>query len=372
MLATAPSNGDSLRILLSHVYSWPEVRRGGERYLHELGSALADAGHQVEVWSSSPAPGRSVVLGVPVTYFKRRHFLPNRLGMCSDEVAFGTQAAVRVIGRRRFDVWHALGTADAAAGALLGRRVGLHSVHTTLGVPSRVYRDSRPDHRLHDLVVRHVDDYVCLSRTALRALESGWGRQGRVVGGGVDVRRFAPPSRRHPHPVLLYSGSFSEPRKNLPLLLEATAILRKRHRDLELWLSGSGEIGELLRNAPSEARQAVVELGLGEETDQSGRYGSAWVTVLPSEDEAFGLCLIESLACGTPIVVLEQGGGPAEILQPGLGFASRKSADDLADACEKALDLAMVRGTTEACRTAAESYDWRRSIVPRIEAVYRS
>ncbi|MEY2469223.1 MAG: hypothetical protein QOF21_1921, partial [Actinomycetota bacterium] len=33
-----------MRILLSHVYSWPEVRRGGERYLHELGAALVEAG----------------------------------------------------------------------------------------------------------------------------------------------------------------------------------------------------------------------------------------------------------------------------------------------------------------------------------------
>jgi hypothetical protein len=44
----------SLRVVLTHVYAWPEVRRGGERYLHGLASALAWAGHAVDIVSTAP------------------------------------------------------------------------------------------------------------------------------------------------------------------------------------------------------------------------------------------------------------------------------------------------------------------------------
>jgi hypothetical protein len=55
------------------VYAWPEVRRGGERYLHELASALADTGHRVRVLTTAPTAKRDEVLGVEISYFRRRH-----------------------------------------------------------------------------------------------------------------------------------------------------------------------------------------------------------------------------------------------------------------------------------------------------------
>jgi len=364
-----PGSG-SLRIVLSHVYSWPEVRRGGERYLHELASALVDAGHQVRVISSAPRPGHGRILGVPVTYLRRRSLAPKRFGSWGDEMAFGIEAGAWSA-LRGIDVWHALGTSDAAAATIMGRVRDIRSVHTALGIPNRWYMDSRPDDRLHDLVVRHVDAYVCLSLAARRALTEGWGRDPFVVGGGVDLRRFVPAARRHSRPALLYSGSFAAGHKRLPLLLEAMAILRKRLPDVELWLSGSGDVSALLGGSPAGARGAMTNLGVGSEEEQASRYGRAWVTVLPSENEAFGLCLVESLACGTPIVVAADSGGPAELVREGIGIASKSSAFDLADACEAALELATLPGTVEACRVEAKRYDWRGSIVPQLEEIYR-
>lgn len=367
----AASPDGRLRIVLSHVFSWPEVRRGGERYLHELASGLADAGHHVQILSTAPSPARGEVLGVPITYLRRRYLAPKRFGPLAGEVAFGMAAGAWMAGRRA-DVWHALGTADAASAALLGRVRRIRSVHTYLGVPERWYRDGRPDRRLHDIVVRQADDYVCLSRTAGQALRDGWGRDPVVLGGGVDLRRFSPLGERHRRPAILYSGNFSEPRKNLALLLEAVALLRKRRSDVELWLSGSGDLEPVLSGAPAAAREAVVELGEGREDEQADRYRRAWVTALPSQHEAFGLCLLESLACGTPIVVLSAGGGPAEILgdDAEVGVGSEATAGALADACERALDLATQPATSEACRAKAERYDWRRSIVPRMVEIY--
>lgn len=359
----------SLRVVLSHTYSWPEVRRGGERYLHELSAALADAGHRVTVLTSGSPPGRREVLGVPVVAFRRRSLAARRFGYCAPEVGFAASAAAWVT-PRRIDVWHALGAPDATAATALGRRRRFRSVYTVLGVPDRPYHETRPDRSLHDYVVRKADEYICLSAAAGRALQVGWGRTAVVLGGGVDTRRFAPAGRRHDRPALLYSGSFDTPNKNLPLLIDAMGLLVKRVPGIELWLSGQGSVDALLAGAPAPVRQAVRPLGVGAEEEQAGRYGTAWATVLPSENEAFGLCLVESLACGTPIVVLAAGGGPAEIVTPETGVASPKSAEDLARSCQAALDMAARPGTADACRAEAEKYDWRKSVVPRLEAIY--
>src|SRR5919109_4204240 len=109
----------SLRIALTHVYAWPGVRRGGERYLHEVAAALADAGHRVSIVTTAAESHRDRILGVDVTYLRRRRLLEDRFGSLSDEAAFGLQTLARG-GLRGIDVWHALGTADAAAAALTG------------------------------------------------------------------------------------------------------------------------------------------------------------------------------------------------------------------------------------------------------------
>jgi glycosyltransferase involved in cell wall biosynthesis len=295
---------------------------------------------------------------------------PGRFGTQAEEVAFGAQAGLWMA-PRNVDVWHALGVPDAAAASVLGSVRGFRSVTTALGIPLRWYWDRRPDRRLHALVVKHVDSYVCLSQTASAAVYEGWGRAAEVVGGGVALSRFVPATARHDRPALLYSGTFTEKRKNLPLLLEAVAILRKKHVDLELWLSGPGDPAPFLAAAPASAREAVVSLGVGQQDEQPLRYGRAWVTVLPSEHEAFGLALLESLGCGTPIVALATGGGVADLIEPGVGIASGATAAELAEACEHAMELTRLPETVEACRTVAARYDWDRAIVPRLEAIYR-
>ena len=91
--------------------------------------------------------------------------------------------------------------------------------------------------------------------------------------------------------------------------------------------------------------------------------------MLPAHAEAFGLVLVESLACGTPIVALDEG-GPREIVRPDVGALCQATATDLARACEEAVALAANPSTTAICRDAAMAWDWRTSIVPRMETLY--
>lgn len=348
------------------MYAWPEVRRGGERYLHELAGALALAGHDVRILTTGAPPGGGEVRGVPVRRLRRRYV--RRFGAQADEVAFGIQALAS-LAAARIDVWHAMGTADGLAAAELGRVRGVRSVFTDHGFPNRASRERRPDHGLFRRLVRDVDRYVCVSAAAGSFLEDGYGRTPDVLSGGVDVARFAPAAAREARPTLLFASDASEARKNLPLLLEAVAVLRRRGVDLCLWVAGPGDQAAAVAAAPAEARAATTLLGSVDPDALVELYGRAWATVLPAHAEAFGLVLVESLACGTPVVALDEG-GPREIVRPGIGALAAATADDLARACEEATDLAANPSTAAICRDASMAWDWRTSIVPRMETIY--
>jgi phosphatidylinositol alpha-mannosyltransferase len=358
----------SLRILLTHVYAWPDVRRGGERYLHEVGAGLAAAGHDVRIVSTAQESHSARIKGVDVTYLRRRELWPRRFRDLSAEVAFGLGTLARY-GLGRCDVWHALGTADAAAAAMVGTVRSVRSVYTDLGISERSWRDRRPDRRLYDLAVKRIDRYICLSEAAAKGVRRDYARAVDVLGGGVTMSDFTPAESRAPRPTLLFTSVVDHPLKNFPMLLDALAILRGRRPDVQLWLAGPGDPEQALAAAPARALEAVVRLGVGDLTDLPRLYGEAWATVLPSRGEAFGLVALESLACGTPVVTLNEGGA-SELVTPGVGVRADGSAAGLADACDQALALAEAADTAARCRAAAEPYDWRRGIVPRLEQIY--
>jgi phosphatidylinositol alpha-mannosyltransferase len=364
-----------LRVLLTHTYCWPEVRRGAERYIHELGAALVDAGHDVRIVATAPRAAKGTVLDVPVQRLRRRDG-PERYREFAPEVAFGRDVLVRHL-FDRLDVWHAFGTGDAAAAAFLSQvRLWpkVRSVYTDLGGPVRSYREQRPDHRLFQYAVRNLDAYLCLSEATRAVLESDYDRRGIVVGGGVDVVRFAPPAARRAVPTLLFMSAVDEPRKNLPLLLKAFDLVVATRPEVRLMLAGPGDPTSALEASTQRVRAGTDVHGVGDVEDVAALYGAAWATVLPSIREAFGLVLVESLASGTPIVAIAESGGPVEIVQPGIGVLARSQTPEaLANACLEALALAAKGDATrDACRReAVTKYSWGTAIVPRLEQVYR-
>jgi glycosyltransferase involved in cell wall biosynthesis len=121
-----------------------------------------------------------------------------------------------------------------------------------------------------------------------------------VTPNGVEpifAQARAPEGPRTPY--LLAVGTL-EPRKNLPMLLEAYRILRKDGRDLDLVLVGrqgwqhSLPLGDLAPHVRVTGGVSDAEL--------AALYAGATCFVLPSIYEGFGLPLAEAMASGTPAV----------------------------------------------------------------------
>ncbi len=359
-----------MRIALTHAFCWPEVRRGAERFLPELAAALARRGHDVVHFSAAREPGREHVRGVETVRLRRVFAAQYR-----HEADFGLRLLPR-LAAERFDAVHSLGRHDAVASirAARLRRDRRCTVFTDLGLPDpRWWRQQgRGQARAAARVVAGIDVYSGMSQSAVDHLAANYGRRdGVVVPGGVDLDAFHPAAEREPTPTILFSGAVAEPRKGVSVLLAALPLIAEAEPDVALWLSGPGDAGPLLAGVPDAVRGRVRALGLGPVDGQQERYGRAWVTCLPSTHDSFGMSLLESLACGTPLVTTTHS-APQELVQSGVTGELCPPHDPaaLAAACLRAIALTRSPGIADRCRDTARAYDWDGGLAPLCERLY--
>jgi phosphatidylinositol alpha-mannosyltransferase len=344
------------RIALVHPYSWPTVRRGGERYLNDLARWLTEAGHEVDVLTG-PGADQTDPRVVPLPLHLPAALV--RRGVTPLD-AFGAVALAHLM-RHRYDVVHALVPSGGLAAVLALQP----SVYTVLGHPSPANPAAAVWRRaLFRHAVRATRVPAALSSSAADGVEGLTGRRPIVLPPGVRTGDFTPAAGPASGPVrLLFNGFAGDPRKRLSLLLKALPAVLEQHPDTRLALGGGGDAGPAFDQLDPGVRRLVEpivdDLGAGSLQDVPERYRQATVSVLPSVDEAFGLVLVESLSCGTPVVCSRSGGMP-EIVD-GAAVGAVCVPDDvasLAQAVTDAILLAREPETRARCTARARRWDW--------------
>jgi alpha-1,3-rhamnosyl/mannosyltransferase len=128
-------------------------------------------------------------------------------------------------------------------------------------------------------------------------------------------------------PYLLFLGTV-EPRKNLPMLLEAFARIEE---DLILLISGHMGWGvESVRRTVKELslEERVKFTGFVPEEELPALYAGAELFVYPSLYEGFGLPPVEALACGVP-VASSTGGSLPEVLGDAAAYFDPSDTDEM-------------------------------------------
>jgi glycosyltransferase involved in cell wall biosynthesis len=107
-----------------------------------------------------------------------------------------------------------------------------------------------------------------------------------------------------PQHFLLFVGML-EPRKNLPSLLQAYASIASQVQDYQMVIVGRK--GWMAEDIQDHARKLGISnrvhfTGYVEQEDLPLIYNMAQVFIYPSVYEGFGLPVLESMACGTPVI----------------------------------------------------------------------
>ncbi len=230
--------------------------------------------------------------------------------------------------------------------------------------------------------IRSADGVVTVSEfTRCQVLERFGARESRVVAiphGLAEEWRREPPRagldqvRQElglPRRFLLFVGAL-EPRKNLPRLIEAVAVLSARGVRTPLIVVGrpGGDSERITDMLPRRGLTSLVRvLGYLDEDRVRSLYRLATVFVYPSLLEGFGLPVIEAMASGVPVAasntsaIPEVAGGAALLFDP-------LRAEDIAEKVGLLWeDEAFRKSLIEKGRRRAEAFDWRKTAASTLE-----
>jgi glycosyltransferase involved in cell wall biosynthesis len=272
-----------VRIAIVHPFTWVDVRRGGERYAHDLTWWLAQQGHDVDYVTGGPADSISEQDGARIVRLHHRHGERLTGWGVSKLETFGVPA-LSWLRRNRYDVVHAFVPSAAIASRLARQR----TVFTAIGHPGPDLRAR--ERRQLQVATRAAHVTTALSFSAAEAVEDLTMRAVRVVSPGVRLDAFTPDlTARSGPPRVLFAADASEPRKRVQDLINAWPRVLDALPEARLVIAGGGDFGWFL---PEGAVDTMDVIGVGELAEVPQRYREATVTVLPSQDEAFGLELV--------------------------------------------------------------------------------
>ncbi len=242
-------------------------------------------------------------------------------------------------------------------------------------------------HRLQRFVLNHSEKIIVLSRFSQLSLSKLFGTSltSELIPGAADLARFLPTGDRRQVrarlglPVagkVLLTIRRLVPRMGIDALIAAMPRILKVHAGTILVVGGTGALRETLE-------KQAIDLGVSSQVLFTGYipdeelplyYQAADLFVLPTRAlEGFGLCTVESLACGTPVAGTAVG-ATAEIITDldDRFLIPESTSESIANTVLTCIDTACEEAFRGRCRRYAEEhYDWDR-VVDSLEQVYRS
>ncbi|GAA0381685.1 GDP-mannose-dependent alpha-(1-2)-phosphatidylinositol mannosyltransferase [Acrocarpospora corrugata] len=350
-----------MRIGIVCPYMW-DVPGGVQAHVRDLAEALIEDGHRVSVIApasdDAPLPGYVVSAGraVPVPY-----------NGSVARLTFGFLSANRVrkwIREGRFDVLHVHEPAVPSIGVLacwVARGPIVATFHASYQ-RSRAMSVAAP---MLQSALEKITGRIAVSDAARKTLVEHLGGDAVLIPNGVTVGRYA---EAEPLPgwgpdgdVIGFLGRMDEPRKGLPVLLEAFAKLAQERPRLRLLVAGPGDADDVYQRVPAGLHDRIGLLGLVSEQDKVRAYHSVDLFCAPNlGGESFGIVLTEAMSAGAPIVasdipafrrVLGEGQAGALFATGDAGALARTAGALLEDPALRA------KLSAEA-RLAVRKYDW--------------
>jgi glycosyltransferase involved in cell wall biosynthesis len=361
-----------MRIALVYDAVYPFVKGGVEKRVHEVGRCLVREGHEVHVIGMQFWDGPAVIVrdglilhGVcpPLALYTegRRSILQGLI--------FGAALFVPLM-RERFDIidcqeFPYFSCITAAVVSTLKRTPLVITWHEVWGRYWYQYLGlagflGKCIERLVASIARAgVIAVSPLTAARLAALRGQGGI--RVVPNGIDRTTFDAVPRAPVGQDIIAVGRLI-PEKHFDILIAAVAALIDEYPDLSCVIIGDGpERGRLqaLITSRELGHHVTVNGFLPTHEGVIALLKASRVSVLPSSREGFGMVVLESLACGIPVVTADHPDNAAkDLVMPGTGVVVPLTPEGFAEGIGYC--LALGEGMRAQCREAARGYEWER------------
>jgi phosphatidyl-myo-inositol alpha-mannosyltransferase len=289
-----------LRIALVTEYYYPHL--GGVcEHVHFFAREARKLGHHVDIITSN-LPGAQREAGVI------------RIGRSHPIYANGSQARItlglslrkdmrRVLREGRYDIVHVHSPLSPILPILAIEEADCPTIGTfhTYFDKSLGYQLGRKyfQRRLDMLEVA-----IAVSHSTTIALERYFEADWTIIPNGIDVNLFnphapLPPGIRRDVPAVLFLGRF-DPRNGLTTLIDSFKRVRGKKRDAQLVVVGDGPLRKhYFRAAGGDPDITFVGSVL---KGRPSYYAHAAMYACPTTKASFGITLLESMACETPVV----------------------------------------------------------------------
>jgi len=264
---------------------------------------------------------------------------------------------------------------DGVAAVWLGQALGLPVVITARGTDVNLIPRYALPRRLIQGAIAGAAALVTVS-AALRTALIGLGappEKVTVLRNGVDLALFRPPPDRAAARAALGLGG--------PTLISVGHLIERKGHHLVIDALGALPgwslliVGEGPERARLEARAArpdvagrVRLLGVRAHAELPGLYGAADALVLASSREGWANVLLESMACGTPVVASDIWGNPEVVRAPEAGRIVAREAAAIAAGVRALHAAAPDRAAT---RAYAEGFGWGPTTLGQLELFRR-
>jgi glycosyltransferase involved in cell wall biosynthesis len=165
------------------------------------------------------------------------------------------------------------------------------------------------------------DDVICHSNFTAKNVKKHYKIDSKVIYLGTNIRVFSSSKNSEKTNAILSLGDTKIRRADL--LISAASKLIKKRNDFQVWIVGSKneldlELKNMVKNLKLENN--VKFFGRVSDSELSKLYSQALVTTHLVKEAPFGLIVLESMACGTPVISWKPGGPEETIVHEQTGF----------------------------------------------------